>query len=358
MRVLAFVMTMVAGMANISCDQLNKKDMKHMRSHIDHSTAYACPMHPDVTGHKGDKCPKCGMSLEKVAEANITMKLGTNPGRVDAGKEVELSFTPKDNSDSAVVVELQETHEKLIHVIAVNEDLTWFDHIHAEPDNTGAYKVRETFPTPGKYLVYADYKSSVGGPQTDRLEVNVLGNKNVSSQHQHQPKTKTETDGFSLSIQNGSNLNTGSVSLPIVLEKNGKKVQREDIEDYLGAVAHIILINQDDKDFVHIHPESSEISPIHGHADINKPCLYRMWVQFQTNGKVHTADFTLDFKQGEKTIEAGHKHSHAAEHKHQQCPPDTNESEVMILKGCSLKHPFLFSRYRHYCEGSSIYKCK
>jgi hypothetical protein len=24
---------------------------------------YACPMHPEVTGNKGDKCPKCGMAL-------------------------------------------------------------------------------------------------------------------------------------------------------------------------------------------------------------------------------------------------------------------------------------------------------
>ena len=28
--------------------------------------AYACPMHPKVTGKEGDKCSKCGMDLEKV----------------------------------------------------------------------------------------------------------------------------------------------------------------------------------------------------------------------------------------------------------------------------------------------------
>lgn len=26
---------------------------------------YACPMHPDVTGKAGDRCPKCGMALEE-----------------------------------------------------------------------------------------------------------------------------------------------------------------------------------------------------------------------------------------------------------------------------------------------------
>lgn len=288
-----------------------------MTSNTEHSTKYACPMHPEVTGNKDDKCPKCGMSLEKVnVESNILIKLETNPTSIDPGKEVELTFTPEDESNNTVVVQLQETHGKLIHVILVNEELTWFDHIHAEPDGTGAHKVNKTFPVAGKYLVYADYKSTIGGAQTDRLELHVEGDRNISSHHQHQAKIKTETDGYTLAIPDGMSLKTGSVSLPIVLEKDGKKVQRAEIEDYLGAVAHIILINQDNKEFIHIHPVSSDISPIHAHADITKPGLYRMWAQFQTDGKVHTADFTLDFQHGEKANEPAHKHSHTAGHKH------------------------------------------
>ncbi len=32
--------------------------------------AYACPMHPEVTGKEGDKCSKCGMKLEPVKNAD------------------------------------------------------------------------------------------------------------------------------------------------------------------------------------------------------------------------------------------------------------------------------------------------
>ena len=28
-----------------------------------HVHVYACPMHPEITGKEGDKCPKCGMAL-------------------------------------------------------------------------------------------------------------------------------------------------------------------------------------------------------------------------------------------------------------------------------------------------------
>lgn len=29
-----------------------------------HVHIFACPMHPEVTGKEGDKCPKCSMALE------------------------------------------------------------------------------------------------------------------------------------------------------------------------------------------------------------------------------------------------------------------------------------------------------
>lgn len=38
----------------------------------DEATAYACPMHPEVTGKKGDTCSKCGMKLEPVKDADST----------------------------------------------------------------------------------------------------------------------------------------------------------------------------------------------------------------------------------------------------------------------------------------------
>ena len=36
------------------------------QDNADGEMAYACPMHPDVTGKQGDTCSKCGMDLEKV----------------------------------------------------------------------------------------------------------------------------------------------------------------------------------------------------------------------------------------------------------------------------------------------------
>ncbi|MCL2915201.1 hypothetical protein L2725_15685 [Shewanella corallii] len=37
---------------------------------LEPKAAYACPMHPEVTGEKGDSCPKCGMDLEATAKGH------------------------------------------------------------------------------------------------------------------------------------------------------------------------------------------------------------------------------------------------------------------------------------------------
>lgn len=56
----------------------NEKGHEHMMNDSTHNMsgstgtnssealAYACPMHPEVTGKDGDKCSKCGMYLEPI----------------------------------------------------------------------------------------------------------------------------------------------------------------------------------------------------------------------------------------------------------------------------------------------------
>jgi len=40
---------------------------------------YACPMHPEVTGKKGDQCSKCGMDLTEPVEAMEYMNHDDSP---------------------------------------------------------------------------------------------------------------------------------------------------------------------------------------------------------------------------------------------------------------------------------------
>ena len=73
-----------------------KKETAHSEDHV-----FACPMHPEVIGKEGDKCPKCGMALEHNDNAGQSngltyfMDFSTNPASVGPNQEITLSMTPK-----------------------------------------------------------------------------------------------------------------------------------------------------------------------------------------------------------------------------------------------------------------------
>lgn len=49
-------------------EQSETQDVKQDSTQI----VYACSMHPEITGKKGDKCSKCGMNLEEVKKSDST----------------------------------------------------------------------------------------------------------------------------------------------------------------------------------------------------------------------------------------------------------------------------------------------
>lgn len=78
-----------------------------------------------------------------------------------------------------------------------------------------------------------------------------------------------------------------------------------------GATAHIVMIGKADKDFLHIHSVSDKRFSIYAETHIKKSGIYRIWIQFKTNGKVHTADFTVNVAEGKKTTgDKGHHDYH------------------------------------------------
>lgn len=57
----------------ISCNQKNKEEATtNSESTEKASELYACPMHPEVTGKKGDTCSKCGMELTEPVVSSET----------------------------------------------------------------------------------------------------------------------------------------------------------------------------------------------------------------------------------------------------------------------------------------------
>ena len=273
----------------------------------EHAHTFACPMHPEVTGKEGDNCPKCGMKLEHndgvaTAAGTYYMQFTSNPATIEQNKQVTLSVTPKKKDADGDQVALDVEHEKKIHFILVSDDLSWFDQIHPEYTSDGSYKVDTKFPAPGKYKAFADYKPTGGSHVVDKIDIAVSGTPAVAKKFTAEKLTGS-TGKYSFELKpEGGKLVTGSpLNILGILKKDGKEIDANTLDNYLGAKGHFVLISLNEKEYLHVHP-GVENGRFDLHTTIEKPGTYRGWIQFNGgNDKIETIDFTWLVTKGTNT---------------------------------------------------------
>jgi len=81
--------------------------------------------------------------------------------------------------------------------------------------------------------------------------------------------------------------------------KTGRPVT--DLQPYLGAFGHALILSEDMRDYVHAHPfEDIDVAKTFGGPMVTfegympKAGRYRAWSQFQRNGEVITIPFTIN----------------------------------------------------------------
>ncbi len=130
---------------------------------------------------------------------------------------------------------LKTVHEKPVHLVIVSKDLEWFDHVHPAAVPGDLFSVGYTFPGAGEYWVYADYSVPGAGPSVARFSVTVAGGRG-------------RKPGCS-----------GGGPAPRQIEANrdvefGFELPYRDLEPWLGAWAHILIVSRDGSEFIHAHP--------------------------------------------------------------------------------------------------------
>jgi hypothetical protein len=268
-------------------------------------TVYTCPMHPDITGKAGEDCPKCGMELvpkggPATAPGQIEMRFSADPDRPKPNENVSLVLTPVSKEQPQARIDLEVEHTKKIHLIIVNDDLSWFDHIHPAELTDGTYRVLEKFPAPGAYTLFADYKPTGGEHKVDRFNLEVSGDAPAAKAYEADRLTSDAGDGFTAVLTpEGGQFLTGQPShLEGKILKNGKELDVNTLEDYLGTKAHMVVIGLTDKNYLHVHP-GVEGSTFDLHTTFENPGIYRGWLQFQSANKIYTSDFVFRVHQAE-----------------------------------------------------------
>jgi hypothetical protein len=70
--------------------------------------------------------------------------------------------------------------------------------------------------------------------------------------------------------------------------RDGRRVA---VQQYLGAKGHLVALRQGDLAFLHVHPDENSLRFM---ARFPTAGAYRLFLQFQIEGRVHTAAFTQE----------------------------------------------------------------
>lgn len=274
---------------------------------------YSCPMHADVVTSQPGKCAKCGMILARVADAiadEFIIKTETLPQRVKAGQQATIRFSVFNPKALTPVKDFNVQHEKLFHLFIVSSDLKHFDHIHPEQQKDGSFTVKTILPSAGLYHVYSDIFPVGGLPHVVHQSLVTAGFAgkitNLKAALKADAVAEKNVDGIRFT------LNTAPMTLlagqPALLRyqlndvKTGEPVT--DLEQYLGAWGHTMILSEDCTDFIHSHPLETKLessptgkmqSPAHLYFEANflRPGNYRIWSQFQRVGKIITVSYDL-----------------------------------------------------------------
>ena len=275
------------------------------------TTGYICPMHPNEVKAEPGTCSICGMKLvpgNPMATADYVMRVTMEPRAPRPGQSIKFRLAILHPLTGAMVKDFAEVHDKLFHLFIVSRDMSQWSHVHPVLEKDGSFTIEHTIPTAGHWALFSDFMPVGGGPQMIVTPFSTAGfegdlTASIPALVPDTSYTKT-TDGVTvaLGLTPAKLISGEETDIPIhfVDEKTGEPVKN--LQRYLGAFGHAMMLSDDMTEHVHAHPEEmlegTAVTEGGGpdltfHALFPKPGVYRIWLQFQRNNRLSTIPFTV-----------------------------------------------------------------
>ena len=252
-------------------------------------------MHPDVRSETQDRCPICGMRLVAMPPASFAanpVDLRVTP--IVGGARMRL--TVKDAKSGATVRRFSIVHERPMHLFVVSQGLDHFAHDHPVQQADGVFVLDVALPRPGPYMAIAEFLPLDGSPQIFQ-QVFTTGDPFGTPATPPVETAPQVVDGLRISID-ASTLQSGQAStIRFRIDDAASGAAVTDLEPYLGASAHVLIVPADLTEAIHGHPDEGMRGPdLSVDAVIPRPGRHKLWLQVQRTGRVVTTSFTIDVR--------------------------------------------------------------
>lgn len=280
----------------------------------DDETAYMCPMHPDVTSSAPGLCPKCSMRLVLGTPFDMRdyhVEFRTEPPLVQAGEPARLIFKVLHPGTGAAVTNFELVHDKPYHLFVVSQNMEFFEHIHPEQGEDGSWWIDVTLPRAGQYTVLSDFAPQGASSQFIARPLITAGYEG-----------DLVADGARLVPDAAASKTVGNLTatvrydpvpmlaavhshITVTLTNAGTNTPVNELQAYLGAFGHMLIMSEDMIQSVHLHPLENlptgvDPETVRGGPSVifegllPRPGRYRAWTQFRYRDKIHTFPFTFE----------------------------------------------------------------
>ncbi|SFB13331.1 MULTISPECIES: hypothetical protein [unclassified Bacillus (in: firmicutes)] len=199
---------------------------------------------------------------------------------------IEISLKNKNNQP---VDKLEVNHEKLLHLIVVNEHLDQYYHLHPEQTGEGTFTVKKDFEE-GSYKAFVDIK-----PKDLSYEVKPIPFKvgNPDTTHGHNGGLEPDKEHIQTIDQETVEMEMSSMNAgePVTLTF---KLNETNLQPYLGAMGHVVILDEEANQYLHVHPADHD-KPIF-ETEFHEPGIYKIWAEFKQDGKVRAFPFIVEIK--------------------------------------------------------------
>ena len=236
-------------------------------------------------GHAGEEAEAAahlpaGLSLAEDGLRLVPARTALAPGRPQV-----FAFRVLD-SRGRTVRDYDTLHERRMHLIVVRRDLTGFHHLHPVLRADGLWTTTVKLEKPGAYRAFADF--STRGRRTV-LGVDLAAPGIAVPHALPRPAARAGAGGgYDVALE-AQRVASGQPSiLSFHVRRDGRTVQ---VDPYLGARGHLVVLREGDLGYLHTHPEDDALD---FETIFPSAGRYRAFLQFADGGRVRTAAFTLE----------------------------------------------------------------
>jgi len=249
------------------------------------------------------------------AARTYTLDWHSPKGPAPLGKPVTVSFTIRQpNGKPLTAYKHGPGPHTGVHLIIVRRDLATLIHKHPPIAGDGTISEQITFTEPGPYRVVIDAYPQ-NGPQRNFQLFRPMRVAGTYVPVKLPPFRQTVVvDGYRVTLHGKPDLHAIEAAFlkATVTDPDGKPAT---FEPWYGALAHAVFFRQGTLDYFHTHicaPGAAGCTSVLGAANVTgssttpgrlnigvlvpAPGIWRLFLQFQTDGHILTAPFTLTVK--------------------------------------------------------------